>query len=137
MPGLVVRVANVLAHLDWAAAPDDEQVTSITAAHVGRACHFVGEHLRPHAYRAYGAAKTPPEVQGAKAIAEIIQSEGITLFKVRDIQNRGRTGLASAGDVKAALAVLLDADWLREVKETSGGRPTVSYAVNPKLELST
>ena len=131
-----MRVANVLAHLDWAANPDGEPVTSIDASHVGRACHFVGEHLRPHAHRAYGAAKTPPEVQGAKVIAEIIQSEGIGLFKVRDIQKRGRTGLASAGDVKAALAVLLDADWLREIKETSGGRPTVSYAVNPKLEMS-
>lgn len=135
MPGLVVRIANVLAHLDWAASPNGEYVSNIEVSHVGRACHFVGEYLRPHAFRAYGVAKVPPEVQGAKAIAEVILSERIRLFKVRDIQNRGRTGLATSGDVKAALAVLLDADWLREVKEVSGGRPTVSYAVNPKLEV--
>ncbi|UTS79768.1 YfjI family protein [Phaeobacter piscinae] len=133
MPGLVVRVANVLAHLDWAANPDGEPVTSINADHVGRACHFVGEHLRPHAHRAYGAAKTPPEVRGAKVIAEIIQREGLRLFKVRDIQHRERNGLATAGEVKAALNVLMDADWLREIKDGTGGRPSVSYTVNPRL----
>lgn len=135
MPGLVVRIATVLAHLDWAASPNGEYVSNIEASHVGRACHFVGEYLRPHAFRAYGAAKPSPEVQGAKVIAEIIQSEGPRLFKVRDIQHRERTGLTTSGHVKAALSVLLDADWLREVKENSGGRPTVSYAVNPKLEV--
>ena len=66
-------------------------------------------------------------------MADIIQSERFSLFKVRDIQQRNRSGLASAKDVKAALGVLLDADWLREVRQDSGGRPSVSYAVNPKL----
>lgn len=133
MPGLVVRVANVLAHLDWAANVGGEFASDINANHVGRACHFVGEYLRYHAYRAYGRAKPPKEVQGAQVIACIIQEEGLVLFKARDIQNRGRTGLAKTVEVKAALDVLVDADWVRQVREDNGGRPAVSYAVNPRL----
>ncbi|AXI45113.1 hypothetical protein C1J03_03115 [Sulfitobacter sp. SK012] len=134
MPGLVVRIANVLAHLDWAADAGNDFVTHITVNHVGRACHFVGEYLRKHAYRAYGAAKMPSEVQAAKTIGSIIRTDDLTLFKLRDIQNKGRTGLLKTTDVKAALGVLIDADWLREIRATTGGRPSVSYSVNPKLE---
>ncbi len=134
MPGLVVRLANVLAHLDWAATGADPFPANIDAAHVGRACHLVGGHLRAHAFRAYGAAILPPEVVGAKSIANIIRREGLRSFKVREIQNRGRVGLTSAKDINAALRVLLDADWLREIRKTTGGRPAVSYAVNPYLE---
>ena len=134
MPGMVVRTANVLAHLDWCAHSDADPVSVIDVGHVGRACHLVGEHMRKHAYRAYGTAKRPAEVRGAKVIADIIRSEGLRLFKVRDIQHRGRSGLTTASEVRAALNVLVDADWLRMVTENTGGRPNVSYAVNPKLE---
>lgn len=137
MPGLVVRIANVLAHLDWAATENGEFVSEITLNHVGRACHFVGEYLRPHAFRAYGAAKPPPEFEAAKVVAGIIQSEGLTLFKLRDIQNRGRRGLSKTPEVKAALAVLEDANWLRQVNTGTGGRPSVFYVVNPRIGEAT
>ncbi|WP_299986663.1 YfjI family protein [uncultured Ruegeria sp.] len=134
MPGLVVRVANVLAHLDWATTDGLSYPSVIDETHVGRACHYVGEYLRHHAYRAYGAAKVPPEVEGAQSIASVIRSEGLKSFKARDIYNRRRTGLTKSQQVKAALAVLIEADWLREVRAATGGSPSVDYAVNPKLE---
>ncbi|MEX0285097.1 MAG: YfjI family protein [Paracoccaceae bacterium] len=133
MPGLVVRVANVLAHLDWATDPQGAYVANLDETHVGRACHFVGEYLRHHAFRAYGVANVPQEVRAAKAIAQIIQTEQPRSFKVRDIQKRGRTGLSTASEIKAALGVLLDADWLRENRGKSGGRPACTYMVNPHL----
>ncbi|MBO9432570.1 DUF3987 domain-containing protein [Ruegeria sp. R13_0] len=135
MPGLVVRVANVLAHLDWAASEGTQYPSEIDETHVGRACHFVGEYLRHHAYRAYGAAKVPAEVEGAQSIASVIRSEGLRVFKARDIYNRRRTGLTKSQQVKAAISVLIEADWLREVRAATGGSPSVDYAVNPKLEV--
>ena len=134
MPGLVVRISNVLAHLDWAADGTESFPTSIDAQHVGRACHLVGEHLRLHAFRAYGAADMPPEIKGAKTIASIIRREGLRSFKARDIQQRGRTGLTTAREVGVALDVLMDADWLRANKTDTGGRPSVTYIVNPRVE---
>ncbi|NOD29446.1 YfjI family protein [Ruegeria atlantica] len=133
MPGLVVRVANVLAHLDWAATNGTDCPSLIEAFHVGRACDLVGDYLRLHAFRAYGAVKPAPEVEGARVIARIIQDEQPTGLKVRDIQHRNRSGLGTAKQVQAALSVLVDADWLQEIKIETGGRPSVVYAVNPKL----
>lgn len=69
MPGLAVRDATVLALLE-AAATEGEILSSITSAHLGRACHYVCEHLRGHAYRAYGAASRPPEVKAASIDSE-------------------------------------------------------------------
>ena len=54
----------------------------------------------------------------------------------RDIQKKNRYGLGSAKEIRAALSVLLDADWLREIRQDSGGRPSVSYIVNPKLRVA-
>jgi len=56
LPGLSVRVALVLAVLDWSSSNGTMPLSSISKAHIGRACHYVGEHLRQHAFRAYGAA---------------------------------------------------------------------------------
>ena len=130
---MVVRIANVLAHLDWAANPSDPAPMQITKKHIGRACHYVGEHLRKHAYRTYGVGKQPLEIVGAKSIAQIIKSENLKAFKARDIQNRNRSGLSTTQEVKSALAVLIEADWLREERETTGGRPSVTYIVNPLI----
>ncbi|WP_171230959.1 hypothetical protein [Ruegeria sp. HKCCA6707] len=95
----------------------------------------MGEYLRHHAYRAYGAAKIPPEVEGAQSIASLIRSEGLKTLKARDIYNRRRSGLTKSQQVKAALSVLIEADWLREIRAATGGSPSVDYAVNPKLEV--
>ena len=133
MPGMVVRIANVLAHLDWAANPSDPAPMQITEKHIGRACHYVGEHLRKHAYRTYGVGKQSLEIVGAKRIAQIIKSENLKAFKAWDIQNRNRSGLSTTQEVKSALAVLIEADWLREERQTTGGRPSVTYVVNPLI----
>jgi uncharacterized protein DUF3987 len=133
LPGLAVRVACVLAHLDYAASANAMMPTEIDSAHIGRACHLVGEHYRLHAFRAYGASKPTQEIEGARTIGCIIRTEGLIRFKVRDIQHRERAGLKTSRDVKTALKVLIEADWLREVRENSGGRPSITYAVNPKL----
>ncbi|MEO0894212.1 MAG: YfjI family protein [Pseudomonadota bacterium] len=136
LPGMALRMSCILAHLDWAASENAIHVDGISEAHIGRACHLVGEHLRLHAYRAYGTAKPSPEVHGARIIATIIRDDGLSLFKVRDIQNRQRSGLMTAGAIKAALGVLMDADVLREVRTDTGGRRSIDYAVNPKLEVT-
>lgn len=75
MPGLVVRVACVLAHLDSAAAPGAGFPDEITHRHVGRACFLVGKQLRRHAFRAYGSAESPKEVRNARKLAALLLRE--------------------------------------------------------------
>ncbi len=134
LPGLAIRVACVLAHLDYAAGQNAPPVTEIDHRHLGRACHLVGEHLRQHAFRAYGATKAAPEIEAARTVANIIRHECPPSLTVRAIQQRGRTGLKSAKQVKEALGILVDANWLQAFRTETGGAPSITYGVNPKLQ---
>ena len=132
LPGMAVRVATVLALLDFAA--DGEEATAINQGHLGRACHYVGEHMRKHAQRAYGVASMPPEVRAASRIGEIIKAEGLRQISTRNIQRRDLVGIQSAKEIGPAFAVLQDAGWLAPIQQSGPGRPSKSYAVNPRLE---
>ncbi len=133
MPGMAVRVATVLALLDYAidAAP---AISTIGADHLGRACHFVGEYLRKHAQRAYGAASMPAEVRAASRMGEIIMAEGLRQISTREIQRRGLVGLQSAKETGPAFVVLRDAGWIAPINQSGPGRPAKLFAVNPRLE---
>lgn len=133
MPGLVVRVACVLAHLDWATSPGAPFPDEINHQHVGRACYLVGEHMRRHAFRAYGSAEPPEEIRNARKLAALLLRDKVRRLSVRDIQRRDLGGLQSAKQIEAALVVLEQGDWLRKGMEETGGRPRAFYVVNPKL----
>lgn len=133
MPGLVVRVACVLAHLDWAAMPGAPFPDEITHRHIGRACFLVGDHLRRHAFRAYGSVEPPEEVRNARKLAALLLRDKPRRLSVREVQNRQMTGLQTAKHVEAAFFALEQGDWVRRVTEETGGRPRAFYVVNPKL----
>lgn len=133
LPGLAVRVACVLAHLDWAAQQGASLPDGIDLSHIDRACHLVGEHLRAHAFRAYGAANAPEEIRNARRIAQIVQKEKPRRLNIREIQRRELGGLQKAPQIETALQVLEQADWVRRETETTRGRPRIFYTVNPNL----
>lgn len=135
LSGLAVRVATNLALLDWAATGNGS-VTHISASHIGRACHYVGEHLRGHAFRAYGAASLPPEVRAAGKIAAIIKAEGLRSVSTREIQRRCIAGLQSAKEIAPAFTVLENAGWITLLPHQWQGRPAKVYGVNPRLEVA-
>lgn len=134
MRGFAVRLALVLAHLDWAAG-DGVPPQEISEQHFGRAAHFVMEYALPMARRSYADAAVSEADKAARRLASLILSERITAFTVRDITNRNRQGLKKA-DVEAAVKRLHEADWLHSEKKASagkGGRPSVLWHVNPKV----
>lgn len=134
LPGLAVRVSTVLALLDYA-KDGFSPVTAIGAGHIGRACHYVGEHMRKHALRAYGAASMPQELRAASRVAEIIKTEGLRQISTREVQRRGLVGLQSAKEIGPAFAALQGADWIAPIQQQPGpGRPAKVYAVNPRVE---
>lgn len=54
-------------------------------------------------------------------------------FALRDIYNKGWSGLATREDVAAAVGVLIDYDWLSSSEETTPGRTRTVYRVNPAV----
>jgi putative DNA primase/helicase len=133
MPGLVVRVACVLAHLDWSAIAGAPVPEEISHRHVGRACYLIGDYMRGHAFRAYGAADPPEEIRNARKLAVLLLREKPGQVTVREIQHRQLAGLQTARQVETALQALEQADWLRRHSEETGGRPRIVFTVNPKL----
>jgi hypothetical protein len=61
-------------------------------------------------------------------------------FKARDVRLKGWTGLNTPEKAQAACDTAVDYGWLRSIAvdhNGNGGRPTVVYIVNPRLERST
>lgn len=133
LPGLAVRVACVLALLDWTVEPGQACPNQIEDTHLGRACHLVGEHLSQHAFRAYGAAEVPLEIRNARRLAGTILKDRPRYLTIREIQRREIGGLQTAKQIEAAFGVLEQADWVRRERQASGGRPRTKFHVNPKL----
>lgn len=95
------------------------------------------KYLRPHAERAY-ACTTRSDARHARAllakIAEGVVADG---FKLADVYQKGWSLLDSSGVTKAT-QLLCDYGYLRRVKTTqsggAGGRPSISYRINPKAK---
>lgn len=104
---------------------------SISEAAILRALAFA-EYLETHARRAY-AAGSEAETATAKAILTRIRkgelSEG---FKARDVYRRGWSNLSNQSHVQAGLDLLSDLDWLAAKTTQTGGRPSVTYSINPR-----
>ncbi len=102
---------------------------------VGRACAWA-EYLKAHAYRTY-ATVAQSQRAGARAIlSHIVKADLRECFAVRDIQQKGWTGLTTAEHVRTSLEVLETHNCVRiELVPASatGGRPAERWRVNPRL----
>lgn len=107
---------------------------SVTAQSVRKAAAWC-EYLESHALRIYGGA-IDPAAQGAKTI--LSRRENLpTVFKVRDIQRKGWTGLSTNEHVKDAVKELVECGYIRAMNEKNptGGRPlSCSHEWNPNIE---
>jgi hypothetical protein len=136
LPGLVARLALILLYLDWAIGDDCNPAREVGVSEAERAFSFVRDYAFPMAQRTYADAATPKEERAAHAIARLIETERLDGFTVRHIAKRKRAGLRTNADIEAGLDVLIQASWLKPqgVKPgPRGGRPTVTYTVNPAV----
>lgn len=96
------------------------------------------EYLRSHAERVY-AAGTSLDTDAAAALLKRIRAGDVEDgFTARTVYLKGWAHLNNPSAVKAAASLLCDLHHLRAIEQEpglSGGRPTVSYWINP-LTLS-
>lgn len=92
-----------------------------------------GKYLESHARRVYAAAVAPHTVE-AEALAQKLLSGVLPDgFSLHDIYHKGWVGLNTREAALRSTEVLIDLDWITEVKEETGGRPRVYYLINPKI----
>ena len=93
-----------------------------------------GDYLKSHAERAY-AAGSRAATEGAVALLAKIKAGSIKSgFSPRDVYLKGWSRLATPEDVQSAATLLCDLHHLREIEHKPGkhgGRPTISYEINP------
>lgn len=135
LPGMAVRLALILAHLDWAAGGPDP--FEITARHFARAAYFIDAYALPMARRAYADGSTPKEVRGGTKLAAIIIEQRWRRFTTSDVLRLNRAGLNTKAELDPILDALETGDLIRALTpKTEGrgkGRPSRAYAVNPAL----
>lgn len=90
-----------------------------------------------HAQRAYGSGHNRSGTS-AKALAERIKEGKLTSgFTSRTIERKAWQELTIKADIEAALAWLVDANWLREEVPASGtGSRSKVYIVNQRVSSS-
>lgn len=90
------------------------------------------DYLEPHARRVYAIAMAP-DLAAARTLTARIQAGKLAeAFTVRDVYRAGWSGLDQKA-AQRAVDYLADHDWLRREERENGGRPTVAYAINPRL----
>lgn len=94
------------------------------------------DYLRSHAARTY-AAGTAPATDGASALLNKIKSGKVpNNFKRQDIYLKGWAHLNSPEAVAPAIQLLCDLGCLKRIDHPpgiTGGRPAISYLINPKI----
>jgi hypothetical protein len=135
LPGMAARLSLILSYLDWAVVSDIhvDAPEKIELDVFSRATAFCRDYIVPMSLRAYAEAAKPPAERAAMSLAHLIREERMTDLNPRVIGRRNRSGLKDPREVKAAIAVLVDAHWLTEHSEKTAGAPKTVWVVNPQV----
>jgi uncharacterized protein DUF3987 len=116
-------------------AESDSPVGEIALVQAERAA-AVCAYLEAHARRVYGSVASLPQ-RLAASLGQKLQSGQLgERFSLRDVYLHGWTGLDTAERARMAVAVLVDASWIRRENVgpgAAGGRPTEEYLVHPAV----
>ena len=138
MSGLSLRLALCFDYLDRASTSREENY-QIDKWAIEAATVMVDTYLKPMAARAYGDASLPQAERNAATLAKKIIKEGWQRINTRELQRKERLpGMKTAGDIKEAIEVLIDTDWLKLDATREGdtqGRTLNDFVVNPDIPI--
>lgn len=141
LPGLSLRIAMALEHLWWCWSERDAPPARVSARAVVAAGALVTGYFVPMSERCYGDAARPEADRLAAVLGRWILATRPERINLRELRRTVRLpGLASAEAIRAAVDVLVEADWLSPSPERAGdtpGRGRADYAVNPELRRQT
>lgn len=133
--GHVLRLAAILEHLWWCAAPGGNEPSEITQEAVAAAAGLVDGYFIPMAERVFGDASIPVAERAAMGLARHLRKIGRTEFNARETRRQVGGAVRNAPAMEAACAVLEEAGLIRPMASsaTGPGRKAKDYAVHPAL----
>jgi uncharacterized protein DUF3987 len=114
----------------------DGQGGAVTQEALARALAFA-EYLETHARRIYGSSNEGELAAGKAIIARCKNDDLKDGFTAREVHQRGWSHLTDRSQVQAGLSLLADLDYLAASVAPGterGGRPKVTYAINPAIK---
>jgi putative DNA primase/helicase len=96
-----------------------------------------GKYLESHARRLYSSTSEGERAAAAAILAHVKAGHLVDGFTARDVHQRDWGHLTVREDVQAGLEMLVDHLFIAAMPARSGpagGRPTVTYAINPRLK---
>jgi len=137
MPGLCLRLAMVLTHMEWSMTPSASEPVEIGPEAVDKAARFILDYLLPMARRVFKGAGLRSDDSDAATLARWLlrQSPVPRTVNVRDVHRRpGGPSVPSPERIGAALAALATLHWVRSLKsEGKGLARRQDWEVNPVL----
>ncbi|TAF75886.1 MAG: DUF3987 domain-containing protein [Alphaproteobacteria bacterium] len=135
MRGYVVRIAGVLAFLDWAVGTDWDEPTSIEKHTVERAITLVDAYYLPMAVRCFGDMALPQEQRDARLILKWLSKQRTAILDASQLPRAKNSPLRDRKRRDHALDFMCEAGIIKERGKTTekGGRPALLYDVHPEL----
>ena len=135
MPGLLLRLSLLLELGYWAIAGGKEP-NEVSLATVQNAIHLLESYIKPMSARVYGDTAFPKDERNATIIARWLLAKGDDRLNARDLRRTaGLPGLQEPQAVDAAIAILVDANWLKPSATDHGpGRKAKNFDVNPAIK---
>ena len=137
LAGLSLRIALVLAYLEWASEYDAPEPFEVTYLHISRAMYLIDSYLTPMAERAFGTTAKTEADQNVIILANWILETQPKRIVVRDIQ-RGSLfpSAVNAETIKQACLQLTALNWLQPDFVRNGynvGKKQIAFLVSPNL----
>jgi Protein of unknown function (DUF3987) len=135
---LMPALAGLFELADRAAEGLVDSPVLISLDHACQASAFCDEYLEAHARRLYSCV-TAPQLRAARELARHIIRGGVpSTFTTREVYLKGWSGLSTPEDVRDALELLEEANWVHRLalpSSPTGGRPAERWEVNPKVTV--
>lgn len=93
-------------------------------------------YLETHAHRLYSSVLSAGPVAATALLQRIHSGVLGTSFALRDVQQKGWSGLNNREAIAEALELLVDLDWLQKTKTPTKGCPRTRYLVSPHAHRS-
>ncbi len=111
----------------------DGQIGEVSEAAIDRALKWA-TYLETHARRAYGSTSIATADAARAIIAKIKSGHLKASFGSREVWRPQWSLLTDRETVQAALALLVDYDWLGVETRPTAGRTATIYHVNPRMD---
>ena len=139
LPGMALRLSLVSELARWAYGGGPEP-RSVSVATVGAVFNFIEEYAKPAALRVFGDAALPLVERNAATLARHIRRNRMQRVNARELKRSPHKShlptMRDSASLNEALALLCDADWLRDAGERRGesqGRRSSDFIVNPAV----